>query len=239
MYFNIKPRHNLEQSKSIKNWAIDDRPREKMLQKGPVALSDAELLAILISSGTKEKSALDLAREILAASDHNLQELGKVSIKALQKTKGIGEARAITIAAALELGRRRQLGNALERPVIKQSKDAADIVIPLINDLSHEALCVLFLNQSNKVVRHEIMSSGGLSGTVVDNRMILKQALLYNCNKLILAHNHPSGQLKPSKADIDVTAKLKAAAAVMDIQLLDHIIVSGTTYTSLADEGLL
>ncbi|MEZ5018222.1 MAG: DNA repair protein RadC [Flavipsychrobacter sp.] len=226
-------------SKSIKNWSVDERPREKMLQKGPAALTDAELLAILISSGTKEKSALDLAREVLALADNNLHELGKVTVVELQKTKGIGEARAITIASALELGRRRQLGQALDRAVVKQSKDAADIVIPLIKDLSNEALCVLFLNQSNKVIKPEIISTGGLTGTVADNRVILKQALLLSANKIILAHNHPSGNPKPSKADVDMTLKLKSAAATMDIQLLDHIIVSGTGYTSMGDEGLI
>lgn len=229
----------MNSSNSIKNWSVEERPREKMLQKGPAALTDAELLAILISSGTKEKSALDLAREVLALADGNLHELGKISVMELQKTKGIGEARAITIASALELGRRRQLGQALDRAVVKQSRDAAEIVIPLIRDLSNETLCVLFLNQSNKVIRHELVSSGGLTGTVADSRVILKQALLLNANKLVLAHNHPSGNPKPSKMDIDMTQKLKKAAEVMDIQLLDHIIVCGTGYTSLADEGWL
>jgi DNA repair protein RadC len=226
-------------SNSIKNWAEDERPREKMLQKGPAALSDAELLAILISSGTKEKSALDLAREILGLAHNNLHELGRLNILELQKTKGIGEARAITIAAALELGRRRQTNEGLQRAVITKSADAAEIVIPLLRDLNHEVFCVLFINQSNKVIKHELVSSGGLTGTVADIRLILKNAILHNANKLVVAHNHPSGNLQPSSADKELTKKIKEAAEWMDIKLLDHIIVADTNYLSLADEGLL
>jgi len=224
---------------SIKNWAEDERPREKMLQKTAAALTDAELLAILISSGTKEKSALDLAREILEKAGNNLQELGRLSVSELQKTKGIGKARAITIAAALELGRRRQTGEALQRPSITKSDDAAGIVIPLLKDLNHEAFIVLYLNQSNRVIKHEMVSNGGLTGTVADTRIILKNALLYNSNQIIVAHNHPSGNKNPSAADKELTRKLKEAASLMDIKLLDHIIVSGTGFTSLADEGLM
>ena len=226
-------------SNSIKNWAEDERPREKMLQKGPAALADAELLAILISSGTKEKSALDLAREILSTAHNNLHELGRLGVVDLKKTKGIGEARAITIAAALELGRRRQIAEGLQRPVITQSADAANIVMPLIQDLNHEVFCVMYLNQSNKVMRHELVSSGGLTGTVADIRIILKNALSYNANKLIIAHNHPSGNLQPSQADKELTLKLKQAAEVMDIKLLDHLIVAATNYLSMADEGII
>lgn len=230
---------DLNKPNSIKNWAEDERPREKLMQKGPSALSDAELLAILISSGTKEKSALDLAREILALANNNLQELGRLNIKQLQKTKGIGEARAITIASALELGRRRQVSEGLQRAVIGKSADAAAIVMPLLQDLNHEAFCVLYLNQANKVLRHEIISSGGLTSTVADIRMILKNALLNNANRLIVAHNHPSGNRTPSREDKEMTEKLKEAAIMMDIQLLDHIIVAGTGYLSMIDEGLL
>jgi DNA repair protein RadC len=226
-------------SNSIKNWAEDERPREKMLLKGAISLSDAELLAILISSGTKEKSALDLAREILGHAHNNLHELGRLGLSELQKTKGIGEARAITIAAALELGRRRQITEGLQRPTITQSGDAAEIVMPLLQDLNHEMFCVLYLNQSNRVLRHEMISSGGLTGTVADIRMILKNALLYNANKLIIAHNHPSGNQQPSAADKELTKKLKEAADWMDIKLLDHVIVAGTGYLSMADEGII
>jgi DNA repair protein RadC len=223
---------------SIKNWSEDERPREKLMLKGPACLSDAELLTILIASGTREKSALDLARETLELANNNLQELGRLNVKQLQKTKGIGEARAITIAAALELGRRRQIAEGLQRPAIEKSADVAAIVVPLLQDLNHEAFCVLYLNQANRVLRHEIISHGGLTSTIADIRLILKNALLHNANKLIIAHNHPSGNQTPSKADKDLTAKLRDAAQLMDITLLDHVIVTGTTYLSMVDEGI-
>ncbi len=226
-------------SNSIKTWSEDERPREKVLLKGVASLSDAELLAILISSGTKEKSALDLARDILLQADNNLHELGRLGVMELQQTKGIGEARAITIAAALELGRRRQMGEALQRTAITQSRDAAEIAIPLMRDLAHEVFCIFYLNQSNKILRYEIISSGGLTGTVADIRIMLKNALLQNANKLIIAHNHPSGNLQPSHQDKELTKKLKEAAAYMDIQLLDHLIIAGTNYLSMADEGII
>jgi DNA repair protein RadC len=224
---------------SIKNWSADDRPREKMLQRGPAALTDAELLAILISSGTKERSAIDLARDILGQAHNHLNELGKLSITELQKTKGIGEARAITIAAALEIGNRRQTNKALERPTLKSSADAAEIVIPLMRDLNHEVFYVLYLNQANRLIRSEEISSGGMTGTVADIRIILKNALLYNANQMIIAHNHPSGNLQPSTADKELTRKLKEAASFMDIKLLDHLIVAGVSFLSLSDEGIM
>lgn len=226
-------------SNSIKNWAEDERPRERMILKGPASLSDAELLAILIASGTKEKSALDLAREVLGMAQNNLHELGRLGLPELQKTKGIGEARAITIAAAMELGRRRQIAGGLQRTAVTQSSDVAEIVVPLLQDLNHEVFCVIYLNQSSKVLRHELISSGGLTGTVADIRIILKNALLQNANKIIIAHNHPSGNLQPSSADKTLTQKLKEAAEWMDIKLLDHLIVAGTGYLSMADEGML
>jgi DNA repair protein RadC len=225
--------------KSIKNWAEDERPREKLLNKGSASLTDAELLAILISSGTKEKSALDLAREILAFAHNNLHELGRLSTMELRKIKGIGEARAITITAALEVGRRRQINEGLQRTIVGKSADIAEVAIPLLKDLSHEAFCVFFINQSNKVLRYELVSNGGLTGTVADIRLILKSAILYSANKLIIAHNHPSGNLQPSNADKELTHKLKEAAQMMDIKLLDHIIVAGTNYFSMADEGII
>lgn len=223
----------------IKNWAEDDRPREKMMQKGPAALSDAELLAILISSGTRERSALDLARDVLALAHNHLHELGKLSVPELQKTKGIGEARAITIAAALELGRRRQTNEGLQRPIINKSAEAAEIFIPLLRDLNHEVFCVMYLNLSNRVLRHEIISSGGISGTVADVRLILKNAILYNASKIIMAHNHPSGSMNPSMADKELTNKIKEAAAWMEIKLVDHLIIAGTNYLSMADNGMI
>jgi DNA repair protein RadC len=227
------------ESKSIKNWTEDERPREKMLQKGAGALTDAELLAILIGSGTVKRSAVDLAREILDMAKNNLRELGRLGVLELQKVKGIGEARAITICAVMELGRRRQLSEGLERVTIEKSHDAADIVVPLLQDLNHEQFCVLYLNHSCRLLRHEIISSGGITSTVVDVRMVLKNCLLYNANQIIMAHNHPSGNKKPSEADKSLTKRMFDAAALMEIKLLDHLIVAGHDYLSMADEGLM
>lgn len=229
----------MNESKSIKNWSEDERPREKMLQKGPGALTDAELMAILINSGTRTRSALDLGRDILAMANNNLGELGRLTVMDMQKTKGIGEARAITISAALELGRRRQMADVLMRQTISSSRDAAEIVVAALQDFSNEVFYVLYLNQSNKLIRQETLSSGGMTATVVDIRMILKNALLHNANKLIVAHNHPSGSLIPSREDKDVTQRLKSGGELMDIKLMDHIIVGGNKYLSFADEGLL
>ena len=226
-------------STTIKQWSEDDRPREKLLAKGPAALTNAELLAILINSGTRTHSALDLARLILAQAQDNLRELGRLSIAELRRTKGIGEARAITIAAALELGRRRQTADGPDRIAITSASDASGIILPLLNDLPHEAFCVLFLNQANRLIRHEIISSGGLTGTVADIRLILKQALMLNANQLIVAHNHPSGNLTPSTADKQLTEKLRDAARLMDIRLLDHVIVAGAQMLSMAEEGMI
>ncbi len=231
--------YNMSVSNSIKNWAEDEKPREKLQLKGAAALSDAELLAILISSGTREKSALDLSRDILSLAHNNLHEMGRLSVNEFKKIKGIGEARAITIAAALELGRRRQIGEALQRDTIGQSKDIAEIAIPLMRDLNHEVFCVFYINQANRLLRHELISSGGMTGTVADIRIILKNALLHNANKLIIAHNHPSGNTNPSSADKELTLKLKQSATIMDIQLLDHLIIAGTNYLSMADDGII
>lgn len=228
-----------EPGSSIKQWLEDDRPREKLSTKGAAALTDAELLAILINSGTRTHSALDLARIVLQRAHNNLRELGRLGIKELMQTKGIGEARAITIAAALEIGRRRQIADGLERESITSSADAAEIIIPQLADLNHEVFYVLFLNQASKLITHKIVSSGGITGTVADTRIILKEALLLNSNNLIVAHNHPSGNLTPSSADKQLTVKLKEAAALMDIKLLDHLIIGGSRYLSLADEGLM
>lgn len=224
---------------SIKNWLEDDKPREKMMQRGSAALTDAELLTILISSGTKDRSALDLAKDILALAHNNLRELGRLSLKELQQIKGIGEARAITIASAMELGRRRQMAEGLERPTIRSSKDAVEIVMPMLQDLTHECFCAVYLNQAGKVIKSEIVSSGGLTGTVADIRIILKNALLCNSNQLIVAHNHPSGNKTPSEADKVLTRKMREAALMMDIKLLDHIIIAGNDFLSMGDEGLI
>lgn len=229
----------MQESKSIKNWNEDERPREKMLQKGAAALTDAELLAILISSGTKKRSALDLARDILELAHNNLREIGRLNVPELQKVKGIGEARAITICAAMELGRRRQMSEGLERAAISNSKEAARIILPLLQDLNHEVFCVLYLNQSSKLLRHEFISSGGLTATVVDIRMILKNCLLYNANQIIIAHNHPSGSKRPSEADKSLTIQLRDAAELMNIKLVDHLIIAGNEFLSMSDEGLV
>jgi DNA repair protein RadC len=235
----LLPKYMEKPSNSIKNWSEDDRPREKMLQRTAAALTDAELLTILISSGTREKSALDLAREVLELANNNLQGLGRLSIAELQKIKGIGEARAITIAAAMELGRRRQLSAGLERMTFTNGKEAAALAMPLLQDLTHEALWVLYLDRANKMIKHEIVSNGGMAGTVVDVRIILKNALLNSSSALIIAHNHPSGNKQPSREDKELTTRLKEAAGFMDIKLLDHIIIAGNDYMSFADVGLL
>lgn len=228
-----------EQKYSIRQWAKDDRPREKLLSKGSETLSDSELLAILIHHGSKEKSAVDLAKEVLRLGKNNLNELGKVSIKELMKIKGIGEAKAITIAAALELGRRRQAGNSLEKPIISNSSDVANYLQTILKDYRHEVFAVIFLNRANKINHFEIVSKGGITGTVADPRIILKKALEEDAVNVILCHNHPSGSLKPSKADEELTTKIKEAAKYFDIKVIDHIIVSDNGYYSFADEGLL
>ena len=226
-------------STSIKNWALDDRPREKLLTKGAAVLSDSELLAILINNGHKEKSAVEIAKEILKLGANNLNELGKLSLKELQKIKGIGEAKAITIAAALELGRRRHYSFALDKTVIKTSKDIAQYLRTAIKDFSYEVFAVLYLNKANKVNHFEIVSRGGLTGTVADPRIILKIALEQEATSIILCHNHPSGNLKPSKADEALTQKIKSAAAYLDILVMDHLIVSEEGFFSFSDDGIL
>ena len=229
----------IKPSTSIKNWAVDDRPREKLLLKGASSLSDSELLGILINNGNKEKSAVEIAKDILKLGSNNLNELGKLSLKELQKVKGIGEAKAITIAAALELGRRRSAAAALEKTVIKSSADIAQYLRITIKDFSYEVFGVLFLNKANKINHFEIISRGGLTGTVADPRIILKIALEQEATSIILTHNHPSGNLRPSKADEDLTEKIKIAARYLDIIVMDHVIVSEDGYFSFADGGLL
>jgi DNA repair protein RadC len=226
-------------STSIKNWAIDDRPREKMVLNGANTLSNSELIAILINNGSKEKSAVELAKEILQLGSNNLVELGKLSLKDLQKIKGIGQAKAITIAAALELGNRRQVAGTLDKPVLNSSKKIGNYLQPLLKDYKFEVFAVLFLNQACKLNHFEIISKGGITGTVVDPRIILKKALEHDATRIVLCHNHPSGNLNPSRADEAVTLKIKQAATYFDIQIMDHIIVSEEGYFSFSDEGLL
>lgn len=228
-----------EHKYSIKEWAKDDRPREKLLTKGAESLSDSELLAILIHNGSKEKTAVDLAKEILKLGKDNLIELGKLSLTDLMKIKGIGEAKAITIAAALELGRRRQSAAPLGKPVMQTSNDIADYLKTKLKDYRHEVFAVLYLNRANKINHFEIISEGGITGTVADPRVILRRALEKDAVNIILCHNHPSGSLKPSRADEQLTVKIKEAAKFLDIAVLDHVIVSENGHFSFADEGIL
>lgn len=228
-----------EENYSIKQWAKDDRPREKLRLKGAETLSDAELIAILIHNGTRQRSAVDLARELLGKSKNNINELGKLSIRDFMKIKGIGEAKAITVAAALELGRRRQANLGLEKAVITDSNSIARYLQARYRDHKNEVFVVVFLNRANKINHIEEISSGGITGTVADPRIILKKALQEDAVSIILCHNHPSGSLKPSKADEELTVKIIEAARFLDIRVLDHIIVSDEGYFSFADEGLM
>ena len=224
---------------SIKNWNEDDRPREKLLLKGRTALSDAELIAILIGSGSRNESAVSLSQRILASADNNLSELGRLSIPELMEFKGIGEAKAISIVAAMELGRRRRTGEALERKKITSSNSVFEYVQPIIGELPHEEFWILYLNNSNKVIKSAQLSKGGITGTVVDVRLAFKEALQIGAVGIILAHNHPSGTLKPSQADIQLTKKLKIAGDSLDIKVLDHLIITEKAYFSFADENML
>jgi DNA repair protein RadC len=226
-------------SLKITDWALEDRPREKLIEKGTASLSDAELLAILINSGTKDKSAVDLGRELLGKVNNNLNTLGKLSISEIRSLHGIGPARAVTIAAALELGRRRKLAEVPEVIQIKCSKDVADIFQPLLGDLPYEEFWVLFLNRSNKVINRMKLSQGGVSGTVTDVRLIMKKAVEYLASGIIVCHNHPSGNLNPSESDTNITRKIKDSGNIMDIQLLDHLIITDKDYYSFADNGSL
>jgi len=228
-----------EKKYSIKFWAKDDRPREKLLSKGPENLSDSELLAILISNGNKTKSAVELARDVLKLGKDSLNELGKLNVKEITRVSGIGEAKAIAIVAALEIGRRRQAMSYVEKHVVSSSKDVALFLQSKFKDLRHEVFAVVFLNRSNKINHFQVISEGGITGTVADPRIILKKALEEDAVSLILCHNHPSGSLKPSKADEELTLKIKEAARYFDIKVTDHIIVSEVGYYSFADEGML
>ena len=226
-------------SLSIKNWADDDKPREKLCQKGRSILSDAELLAILIGSGNREVSAVALSKRILASTNNSLVELGKLSIQQLMQFKGIGEAKAVTIAAALEIGRRRRGEGAQKVVKINSSKDVFELLQPVLGDLPHEEFWIVYVNNSNKVLHKEQLSKGSITGTLVDVRLVLKKALEYGAIGLVLAHNHPSTTLKPSEADIKITEKLQTAAAALDIKILDHLILTEKAYFSFLDEQLL
>ena len=228
----------MEQNFSIKQWAEDDKPREKLMLKGKQALSDAELIAILIGSGSRNESAVSLSKRILASVDNNLNTLGKLSLKQLMEFKGIGEAKAISIAAALELGRRRRVEETVELKKISSSKAVFEIMQPLIGELPHEEFWVLFLNNSNKVIHKSQLSKGGIAGTVVDIRLVFKMALEQNAVGLVLCHNHPSGKLEASNSDKEITQKIKLAGEQLEIRVLDHIIITEKGYLSFQDEGI-
>ena len=227
------------QQKSIKNWAEDDRPREKLSLKGERALSDSELLAIIMGSGSREESAVELAKRILNSVDNNWNNLSRLSIKDLCKFKGIGEAKAISIITALEIGRRKAIQELPEKPKITRSRDIFQVMQSIIGDLNVEEFWVLFLNQGNFVVKKELVGRGGISYVAVDVRIIMKIALEEYATGIILAHNHPSGNLNPSRDDYRLTEKIKTAARTLDIELLDHLILNQKSYFSFADEGKL
>ena len=224
---------------SVKDWALEDRPREKLMMKGASALSDSELLAILIGSGTREKSAVDVCMDILANADNDLNKLARYTVSDLTQFKGIGPAKSITIVAALELGRRRKNTGAREIKKITCSRDAYQVLYPKLSDLNHEEIWALFLNRSNRVESTMRVSEGGISSTVLDVRLVLREALNRYASGIILAHNHPTNNCMPSEQDIRITSKLKDAAKIMDINLLDHLILCGERYYSFADENMI
>jgi DNA repair protein RadC len=223
----------------IKEWAVEDRPREKLLDNGSRSLSDAELIGILIGSGNPNETAVELGRRILISADNNLNNLGRKGIDFLKTFNGIGEAKAVTIVAALELGKRRKEAEVFVKKKIACSRDAADFFSPLLGDLNHEEFWVLLLDRGNKIIDHFMISRGGISGTVIDVRIILKSALEKLSSALILCHNHPSGTMEASDADLRITRKIKNAGKLMDISVLDHIIIGQNHYLSMADEGIL
>jgi DNA repair protein RadC len=234
---NPKPKYH--QSLVIKSWAEGDRPREKLLLKGKAALSDAELIAILIGSGTPKLTAVDVAKSILAAVNNDLNGLARLSVAELQKHRGIGAAKAIAIVSALELGRRRKETGASLKTRITSSQDIFDYIQPQLLDLPHEEFWIILLNRANEVIRKMPVSSGGVAGTVADPKIIFKHALDHLASSVILVHNHPSGNIKPSAADVALTRNMKQAGAWLDLPILDHIIFGQTRYYSFADEGAL
>ncbi len=230
---------NYSKNISIKDWAHDDRPREKLVIKGKGALSDAELVAILIASGNRDESAVELSKRILQSLGNNLNRLAKLSVNDLIKFKGIGEAKAISIIASLELGRRRRTADVLEKAKIGGSKDAFQILQLKLEDLPHEEFWVMLLNRANKVIDTKLVGRGGVSSTIVDSKVLFSFALESLASGIILAHNHPSGNLKPSNSDIRLTKKIVDAGKIMEVPVLDHIIVGDNDYFSFADEGLI
>lgn len=223
----------------IKSWAEEDRPREKLLLKGKAALSNAELIAILIGSGSSKETAVDLAKRILASTNNNLKSLARLNLKDLQEFHGIGEAKAISIQAALELGARKRAEEAETRKQISGSSDVVDIFKESLGELQHEEFHVLLLNHANKILKKVLVSKGSVNASLADPKLIFEVALKAKSSSIILVHNHPSGTLKPSKADIKITAKLKSAGELLDLPILDHIIIAETGFFSFADEGIL
>lgn len=226
-------------SKALKSWAVEERPREKVMANGIQYLSDSELLAIILGSGTRNLSAVELARKILGKSGNNLHELGRQSLSELLRVKGVGPAKAVSIMAAMELGRRRAGIQQVEKIPVKSSNTVFRLFHPLLGDLDHEEFWLLMLNRANKVLGRFKVSQGGLSGTVIDTRIILKRALDSLASSIIVCHNHPSGNIQPSDADVKITEKLKKAAEMLEIKLLDHVIIADKSYFSFADEGLI
>jgi DNA repair protein RadC len=223
----------------IKDWALEDRPREKLMQKGISALSDTELIAVLLGNGHKNQSALDLARVLLMEANHSLHNLAQRDVNDLMKLRGIGPAKAINIMAAIELGRRRTQQQLEEVVTITGSKDVASYFISKLGDLPHEEFWVLYLNRANRILYSQRLSQGGISGTVIDIRILMKEAVSRLASSLIVCHNHPSGSLKPSSQDISITLKIRDAAKLIDVPLLDHLVVSNAGFYSFADEGIL
>lgn len=224
---------------SIKSWAEEDRPREKLMLKGKQTLSDAELLAILLGSGSREESAVSLSQKILNQSKNNLNELGLRTLKELQQFKGIGEAKAVTIVAAMELGRRRQLSAIIERPKLTSSLDSYHLIAPILMDLPHEEFWILCLNRKLELFARERISTGGIAATIVDPKIVFRRALEKGASSIILVHNHPSGSIKPSQEDLVLTQKLVLSGDLLDIKVLDHLIIGGQGYFSFTDEGII
>ena len=230
---------NPNEKLSIKNWSEEDQPREKLMAQGRQVLSDAELLAILIGSGNREESAIELCKRILNNSLNNLNELAKLLVNDLMKFKGIGEAKAISIVAALELGRRRKSETVIDKVKLTSSKQAYEFLRPVLEDLPHEEFWILFLNRANKIIGKQLIGRGGISQTIADVKIVFKKSIDKQASAIILAHNHPSGNLKPSQSDIQLTKKIKAGSDLLDIQVLDHLIIGDGNYYSFADSGMM
>ncbi len=223
----------------IRHWSIEDRPREKLRIKGRSALTNAELLAILLRSGSRQETAVELAKKILYEAGDNLSVLGKYSVEKLMRYKGVGEAKAITLVAALELGRRKSASRTTSPGKIQNSSEVYDLLLPVLGDLPHEEFWIVYLNNANRVILKEQLSKGGITGTLVDIRLAMKKALDLSAVSIILAHNHPSGVTNPSQSDVDITKKLTIAAKTLDIKVLDHLIISRESFFSFADNNLM